>query len=82
MTPVTLPSHLHAAPFKLGTTSMVFGKDVTKNASLLAGKVDHIEIILFQTGNLDNIPSAGEIDDLNESINIVTESIRGRTFQD
>jgi sugar phosphate isomerase/epimerase len=44
---------------------MVFGKDLTENVSLLAGRMDHIEIILFQTSNLHNIPSAGDIDYLN-----------------
>jgi sugar phosphate isomerase/epimerase len=61
---------------------MVYGKDLTQNASLLAGRVDHIEIILFQTGKLDNIPSAGEIENLIEirEKNSITYSIHLPAF--
>ena len=65
MTVIIKPSRILEAPFKIGTTSMVFGKDLTENVSLLAGRMDHIEIILFQTSKLHNIPSAGDIDYLN-----------------
>ncbi len=41
---------------------MVFGKDLTKNVAILAGIVDHIEIVLFQTRQLHNIPGAQEIE--------------------
>ena len=48
-------------PFKIGTTSMVFGEDLLKNARLLNGFVDHIEITLFYTPSLHNIPGPNEI---------------------
>ena len=43
---------------------MVFGKDLTENVSLLAGRMDHIEIILFQTRELHNIPGAKTLEHL------------------
>lgn len=53
---------IREAPFKISTTSMVFGEDLTENVNLLAGMVDHIEIVLFQTRELHNIPGAKEIE--------------------
>ncbi|MGD2272555.1 MAG: cobamide remodeling phosphodiesterase CbiR [Desulfobacterales bacterium] len=49
------------APFKIGTTSMVFGDNLINNIELLADLTDHIEIVLFYTPDLHNIPDAGEI---------------------
>ena len=40
---------------------MVFGKNLLENAYLLAGMVDHIEIVLFFTPTLHNFPSVGEV---------------------
>ena len=40
---------------------MVFGENLLDNAHLLAGRVDHVEIVLFYTPTLHNIPSAGEV---------------------
>ena len=40
---------------------MVFGEDLLENAHLLAGVVDHVEIVLFYTPSLHNFPSVGEI---------------------
>jgi hypothetical protein len=40
---------------------MVFGEDLLENVQLLAGVVDHIEIILFHTPSGHNIPSPHEI---------------------
>ena len=48
--------------FKFSSPSMVFGKDLVKNATLLANLVDHIEIVLFHTPELHNIPGAGSIE--------------------
>ena len=48
--------------FKIGSPSMVFGKDLVKNATLLANMVDHIEIVLFHTPKLHNIPAASDIE--------------------
>jgi sugar phosphate isomerase/epimerase len=54
------PSSLKA-PFKIGTTSMVFGDNLINNVDFLADMIDHIEIVLFYTSDLHNIPEAGEI---------------------
>lgn len=40
---------------------MVFGEDLTENVKRLAGRVDHIEIVLFYTPFLHNIPGVQEI---------------------
>jgi sugar phosphate isomerase/epimerase len=48
-------------PVKIGAPSMVFGENLLENAYLLAGMVDHIEIVLFYTPTLHNFPSVGEI---------------------
>jgi sugar phosphate isomerase/epimerase len=40
---------------------MVFGENLLENAHLLAGMVDHIEIVLFYTPTLHNFPSVSEI---------------------
>ncbi|UCH21512.1 MAG: TIM barrel protein [Deltaproteobacteria bacterium] len=43
---------------------MVFGKDLVQNVYLLAEIVDHIEIVLFHTPDLHNIPRTYEIQHL------------------
>lgn len=48
-------------PFKIGAPSMVFGENLLENAHLLAGRVDHVEIVLFYTATLHNFPSPSEI---------------------
>jgi sugar phosphate isomerase/epimerase len=53
---------IREAPFKISTTSMVFGEDLSKNVNLLAGMMDHIEIVLFKTRQLHNIPGDKEIE--------------------
>lgn len=40
---------------------MVFGENLLENAYLLAGMVDHVEIVLFYTPALNNFPSPSEI---------------------
>jgi len=40
---------------------MVFGDDLIDNANLLADMIDHIEIVLFHTPDLHNVPEADEI---------------------
>ena len=49
-------------PFKIGAPSIVFGKNLIENVRMLAGKVDHIEILLFHTPTLHNFPSNAEIE--------------------
>ncbi len=52
--------------WKIGAPSMVFGDDLLENVRLLAEHVDHIEIILFHTPSLHNIPGPKEIRTLRE----------------
>ena len=40
---------------------MVFGENLLENAHLLAGMVDHVEIVLFYTPTLDNFLSVSEV---------------------
>jgi len=47
-------------PCKVGAPSMVFGRDLLENVRLLADIVDHIEIVLFCTPTLHNIPGLQE----------------------
>jgi sugar phosphate isomerase/epimerase len=49
------------APFNIGAPSMIFGDDLVQNVYLLADMVDHIEIVLFHTSDLHNIPRNREI---------------------
>jgi hypothetical protein len=44
-------------PFEIGAPSMVYGEDLLKNARTLADVVDNVEIVLFHTPSLHNIPS-------------------------
>jgi len=53
-------------PYRIGAPSMVFGEDLLENVRLLAEHVDHIEIILFHTPFLHNIPGPKEIRTLRE----------------
>ena len=48
-------------PFKIGAPSMVFGENLLENGHLLAGMVDHVEIVLFYTPTLHNFPSVNEV---------------------
>ncbi len=57
---------LNNLPYKIGASSMVFGHDLVENARLLAQIVNHVEIILFHTSTLNNIPGREEIRRLNE----------------
>jgi sugar phosphate isomerase/epimerase len=51
-------------PFDIGAPSMVYGEDLLKNARTLADVVDNVEIVLFHTPSLHNIPSVREIQEL------------------
>jgi sugar phosphate isomerase/epimerase len=50
-----------APPFRIGAPSIVFGKNLLENVDRLAGRVDHIEILLFHTPTLHNFPSPAQI---------------------
>lgn len=52
--------------FRLGSTSYVYPADLVTNARRLAGSVDDIELVLFETDNLTNFPTRDTIAELNE----------------
>ena len=53
-------------PFLLGAPSLVFGPDVLENTARLAEMVDNVEVVLFHTPELHNIPSPSEIQRLRD----------------
>ena len=48
-------------PFIISAPSMVFGKDLAENVKRLSRLVDHIEIVVFHTPELHNIPTSRDI---------------------
>ncbi len=52
---------------KIGASSMVFGNDMVENAVLLSRIVDHVEIVLFHTKGLDNIPVGEQVRQLEDA---------------
>jgi len=55
-----------AFPFRLGTTSYIIPDDIIPNVKYLADKVDDIELVLFESDEMANIPSAAVVDELGE----------------
>jgi sugar phosphate isomerase/epimerase len=45
-------------PFRLGTTSYVIPADLRANVAFLADKVDDIELVLFESHEISNLPDA------------------------
>jgi sugar phosphate isomerase/epimerase len=55
---------LYDFPFEIGTTSMVLGENLLENVRRLSTLVDYVEIVLFRTPDLHNLPNAREIREL------------------
>jgi sugar phosphate isomerase/epimerase len=51
-------------PFKLGTTSYIIQGDLVTNAKFLSEYVQDVELVLFDTGNITNVPNVYEISQL------------------
>lgn len=51
-------------PFRLGTTSYIFPAGLVDNVQRLAGMVDDIELILFETETQSNMPTPQVIEEL------------------
>jgi len=51
-------------PFRLGTTSYIIPDDILPNIRYLAGKVDDVQLILFESDEISNLPPAHVIDEL------------------
>jgi hypothetical protein len=59
-----LPADL---PFRIGTTSYIIPADILPNARFLAGKVQDIQLVLFEMeDSLNNLPDATQVDELND----------------
>lgn len=44
-------------PFRIGTTSYIYPDDILPNVHKLKGRVDDIELVLFEANNAGNIPT-------------------------
>ena len=51
-------------PFRLGTTSYILPDAILPNVRFLAPLLDEIELVLFESGREDNLPSPADIADL------------------
>jgi sugar phosphate isomerase/epimerase len=54
-------------PFRLGTTSYVIPADLKANVAFLADKVDDIELVLFESHEISNLPDAATLRALGEA---------------
>ena len=52
-------------PFRLGTTSFILRDDILPNVHFLKDKVDHVELLLFETDEQSDYPSPETIAELN-----------------
>ena len=55
-----------AFPFRLGTTSYIIPADIIPNVEYLADRVDDIELVLFESDEMANIPSEEVVKELDE----------------
>jgi sugar phosphate isomerase/epimerase len=53
-------------PFRLGTTSYVIPADLKANCAFLADKVDDIELVLFESHEISNLPDADTVKTMRE----------------
>ena len=53
-------------PFRLGTTSYIIPADLLTNVLFLADKVDDIELVLFESEEIINLPNAATVKALKE----------------
>jgi sugar phosphate isomerase/epimerase len=53
-------------PFRLGTTSYIISADILANVVFLADKVDDIELVLFESDEIANLPDAATVTRLKE----------------
>lgn len=51
-------------PFRLGTTSYIIPDEIIPNVRHLAGKVDDIELVLFESDEFSNLPTREDMDTL------------------
>lgn len=53
-------------PFRLGTTSYIIPADLRANVAFLAEQVDDIELVLFESHEISNLPDAAALQELKE----------------
>ena len=53
-------------PFRLGTTSYIIPADILPNIEFLADKIDDIELVLFESNEISNLPGKAVIDKLSK----------------
>jgi sugar phosphate isomerase/epimerase len=53
-------------PFRLGTTSYIIPAELAANVAFLADKVDDIELVLFESHEISNLPDADTVKMLRE----------------
>jgi sugar phosphate isomerase/epimerase len=64
-TPVfDLPVLKGCFPFRLGTTSYILPDEIRPNVELLGRHLDEVELVLFESGHRDNLPTEAEIVEL------------------
>ncbi len=51
-------------PFRIGTTSYIYPDDILPNVHKLKGKVEDIELVLFEVNNVGNIPQQADLQEL------------------
>jgi sugar phosphate isomerase/epimerase len=61
------PSLKNRFPFRLGTTSYVIPADLMANVAFLADKVDDIELVLFESHEISNLPDDATLRALKET---------------
>jgi len=49
-------------PFRLGTTSYIIPDDILPNLDHLAGRVDDVELVLFESDEFSNMPTPDDVD--------------------
>ncbi len=54
-------------PFRLGTTSYIIPADLISNVRFLADKVDDVELVLFESEEITNLPDACTVEMLKET---------------
>ena len=61
-------------PFRLGTVSYIIPDDILPNVRYLADAVDDIELVLFESDELSNIPDEAAIAELADIAGAVDEA--------
>jgi hypothetical protein len=54
-------------PFRTGATSYIIPAELLPNVNFLAGKVDDIELVLFESDEITNLPETATVKALNKT---------------